>query len=676
MNVTKDQLEEEKKYLKRTLEVVQELINNKSNTIKEDVNDIYEMKKFIWKNKNFMDKEERNLNVYNVNTNVAKTMLKKEELNRLKRSKSCPYFGKIVFESGGEIIPVYIGIKGIIKNLEFYVHDWRSPIASLFYNYGIGQAYYDAPSGKVYGNIRLKRQFKIKDGQIERCFDSNINIDDDYLQEILATASSSKMTNIVNTIQKEQNEIIRNEEDKYLIVQGSAGSGKTSVALHRIAYLLYREKGLTSNSVLIFSPNNVFSEYISNVLPELGEENVLQSTFSDFASSYINGFSGIESFTSFVECYYDNMIDNDDDISYKLSDQFKLFLDEWIDRFKENISFTKSIIINSRKTTKDELNKLLKYKYSNFPILQRIELIVEYLCEINKLDFDKYSERVKESVISILSEEIDIKKLYLRVVNDNTLIKNKNIDFENDSLLKYEDLLPMLYLYFELYGYPVNYDIRHVIIDEAQDYTLLQFEILKKIFKKASFTILGDIHQIINPYYMYKSLDEINVLFDNHGRYIELNKTYRSTKEIIDYTNKILNIDNVCAIRKGDVIPVVERNVDNNKIIKQLISDINEMKNKGMKRIAIITKNNINTEKWYTVLSKYFANIEMIIKNNKNSISDIIILPSYIAKGLEFDGVIALANNDNLYEEKDKYLFYVVCTRAQHMLVVYNDCCK
>ena len=239
MNVTKDQLEEEKKYLKKTLEVVQELINNKSNTIKEDVNDIYEMKKFIWKNKNFMDKEERNLNVYNVNTNVAKTMLKKEELNRLKRSKSCPYFGKIVFESGGEIIPVYIGINGIIKNLEFYVHDWRSPIASLFYNYGIGQAYYDAPSGKVYGNIRLKRQFKIKDGQIERCFDSNINIDDDYLQEILATASSSKMTNIVNTIQKEQNEIIRNEEDKYLIVQGSAGSGKTSVALHRIAYLLY-----------------------------------------------------------------------------------------------------------------------------------------------------------------------------------------------------------------------------------------------------------------------------------------------------------------------------------------------------------------------------------------------------------------------------------------------------
>lgn len=679
MNIIPEQFELEKEYLQKTLEVIKSLIDSEDVSIQNKINAINEMKRYIWENNATLDDVEISQGMYNVNSDVEYTNDKMRRLQKLKKSLSNPYFGRVDFDDGNDINSIYIGINGIMKDLFFYVFDWRSPIASLFYNYGTGPASYEAPAGKVDGEIKLKRQYKINGDEIERCFDSDINIDDEYLQEILSSSSSEKMTNIVNTIQKEQNEIIRNVNDKYLIVQGIAGSGKTSVALHRIAYLLYRESNLKSSNVLIFSPNEVFSEYISEVLPELGEDNVMQTTYSDFASAYIKGFKKVESFTEFIERYYKSETVNHDEYQstkYKLSNEFRGFLDSFIEDFKSTISFSRGVIINGKEVSRDELNSLLKSRYSKLPFYDRFEAIAQHLCNLNNISYKKYGKIIIEKLVTLLNKSIDIKEVYASIINSEEYKKNAQLDgnsnFSFGKVLKYEDLLPLMYIFFSLNGYPKGRHIRHVIIDEAQDYTLLQLEMLKNIFNGASFTILGDIHQTINPYYMYGSLDEINSLFDGKGRYIELSKTYRSSEEIIDYTNDILGINNACSVRKSNSIPVTIRNVSKKDVMKQLVDDIKQMKELGMKRIAIITKNNSETTYLYDILKDQLSDIDIVEEGN-GLIGDTVILPSYISKGLEFDGVIAYTDKNNMYQEKDRYLFYVVCTRAQHCLTVYNQ---
>ncbi len=679
MNIIPEQFELEKEYLQKTLEVIKSLIDSEDVSIQNKINAINEMKRYIWENNATLDDVEISQGMYNVNSDVEYTNDKMRRLQKLKKSLSNPYFGRVDFDDGNDINSIYIGINGIMKDLFFYVFDWRSPIASLFYNYGTGPASYEAPAGKVDGEIKLKRQYKINGDEIERCFDSDINIDDEYLQEILSSSSSEKMTNIVNTIQKEQNEIIRNVNDKYLIVQGIAGSGKTSVALHRIAYLLYRESNLKSSNVLIFSPNEVFSEYISEVLPELGEDNVMQTTYSDFASAYIKGFKKVESFTEFIERYYKSETVNHDEYQstkYKLSNEFRGFLDSFIEDFKSTISFSRGVIINGKEVSRDELNSLLKSRYSKLPFYDRFEVIAQHLCNLNNISYKKYGKIIIEKLVTLLNKSIDIKEIYASIINSEEYKKNAQLDgnsnFSFGKVLKYEDLLPLMYIFFSLNGYPKGRHIRHVIIDEAQDYTLLQLEMLKNIFSGASFTILGDIHQTINPYYMYGSLDEINSLFDGKGRYIELSKTYRSSEEIIDYTNDILGINNACSVRKSNSIPVTIRNVSKKDVMKQLVDDIKQMKELGMKRIAIITKNNSETTYLYDILKDQLSDI-YIVEEGNGLIGDTVILPSYISKGLEFDGVIAYTDKNNMYQEKDRYLFYVVCTRAQHCLTVYNQ---
>ncbi len=680
MNIEPEQLKQEEEYLKKTLAVIKELIENDDNSIKDRMAEIQEMKKYLWDNNAMLDDAEIVSGMYNVNCDVSYTNENIKKLMKLKKSLENPYFGRVDFESDGFSEPIYIGINGIAKDLNFYVFDWRTPIASLFYNYGTGPASYETPMGTISGNISLKRQYKISDEKIERCFNSDLNIDDEYLQEILANASSEKMTNIVNTIQREQNEIIRNVSDKYLIVQGIAGSGKTSVALHRIAYLLYKEKNLSSNNVLIFSPNDVFSQYISNVLPELGEDNVLQTNFSDFASVYIRDFKEIESFTQFIERYYKSDSISEEEYKttkYKVSNDFKSLIDNYIERYRENMSFIKPIIINGKSIKIADLNRLLKITFGKFPLSERIDRISEYICDQNNISYKKYGKTIREKIKTIVNFDLDVKKMYEDIISSDQFKEcaglKENAEFKLGKQLKYDDLLPLMYIYFEMNGYPNNNSIRHIIIDEAQDYSLLQFYMLKKIFYTASFTVLGDIHQTINPYYIYDNLNDVNSIFENKGRYIELNKTYRSSQEIIEFTNQILGLDNVCSVRKDNAIPVTMRSVPKEQAVNQIMQDIEFMRENGIKRIAIITKNNAETLELYDKLKDQLDDINIIQQNAKAGIGNMVILPSYISKGLEFDGVIAYTDENHEYQEKDKYLFYVVCTRAQHNLTVYNQ---
>lgn len=674
MKISTEQLKEEMLYLKETLKVLKSIIEKESDSIEVQKANVNEMKKYIWENAGVLDDIEVMVSMRDVNKEVDFTNKNIKIINSLKKSLSSPYFGRVDFSDDDEIISVYIGINGIIKNLKNYVFDWRSPIASLFYNYGVGKAEYTAPIGKIQGDILLKRQYKISNGKIKRCFESDINIDDEYLQEILSSASSEKMTNIVNTIQKEQNIIIRNVDDKYLIVQGIAGSGKTSVALHRIAYLLYNEKNLTNNNVLIFSPNEVFSEYISNVLPELGEQNVLQTTFSDFASSYIDG--DIETFTNFLERYYKNEnidFENQKYNKIKLSNEFKKEIDIFIKEYVSKARFVKGLSINGKKITREELDQIFQEKFNNRPISIRLDDMSEYL--------GGYKKEVKRKIFQKLKELLTIDTNPIEVYNKILSENNLTIDLERTKFnsngkiqkLSYSDLLPLMYINFELNGYPNARSIKHVIIDESQDYTLLQFDILKKIFNSSSFTILGDINQTINPFYKYDNLNDINNIFNNKGKYIELTKTYRSSQEIIEFSNKILGIDNACSVRDSNSIPVEFGELDKNEISKILVENVHKMKEENMKRIAIITKSNEEMLELYNELKKDLKNLKMINTSKDFKIGNMVILPSYISKGLEFDGVIIYTDKENEYQENDKYLFYVVCTRAQHALSIYNQ---
>lgn len=674
MKISSEELKKEVLYLKETLKILKNIIEKESDSIEIQKTNVNEMKKYIWENSGVLDDIEVMVSMRDVNKEVDFTNKNIKNINALRKSLSSPYFGRVDFSYDDDIISVYIGINGIIENLKNYVFDWRSPIASLFYNYGVGKAEYTAPMGKIQGDILLKRQYKISNGKIKRCFESDINIDDEYLQEILSSASSKKMTNIVNTIQKEQNMIIRNVDDKHLIVQGIAGSGKTSVALHRIAYLLYNEKKLTNNNVLIFSPNEVFSDYISNVLPELGEQNVLQTTFSDFVSSYIDG--DIESFTNFLERYYNNeniCLENQKHNKIKLSNEFKKEIDIFLKDYISTARFVKCLSINGKKITREELNKLFRERFDNREVSRRLEDMSEYLGGYKKEFKRKIFQKLKE-LLTIDTNPIEV---YNKILSKNNLsIDKERTKFNSNRKIKklsYSDLLPLMYINFELNGYPNARTIKHVIIDEAQDYTLLQFDILKKIFNSASFTILGDVNQTINPFYKYDNLNDINSIFNNKGKYIELTKTYRSSQEIIEFSNNILGIDNACSVRHSNSIPVEFREVDKNEIRKILVENVHKMQEQNMKRIAIITKSNEEVINLYNELKKDLTKLKMINNSKDFKIGNLVILPSYISKGLEFDGVIIYTDKENEYQEKDKYLFYVVCTRAQHALSIYNQ---
>lgn len=676
MSLNPNELSEEQNYLNKTLTILKKIIGDDVTTIEKIQSDIEEFKQYFWSSIGDMDDMEKRVNRASINSQIDRTNDNIAQLTKMKKSLKTPYFGRVDFYTDpNDLTKVYVGLNGIQENLEFYVFDWRSPIGSLFYNYNIGHASYKAPVGDIQGEIKLKRQYKIEDGKLVRCFDSDINIDDEYLQEILAQSSGDKMKNIVTTIQQEQNEIIRNKKDKLLIVQGIAGSGKTSVALHRIAYLLYHEKDLRSRNVLILSPNDVFSKYISNVLPELGEDNTMQSTFTTFSESYLNEFKEVESFTDFVERYYNNP-DFDPEtkrlIEFKQSDELKFLLDSFINDYKSRIKMASGFKVGEKEYTKEYINSLLERAPSKMGILDKIDQIADGICEECRIPITKYKNQIKKIIISKIRLPLDMKLIYQLFLNG--LKNNINIEIPklSKSKLSYDDLLPYLYIKFELFGFPKNNGIKHVIIDEAQDYTRLQFSMLSKIFASSSFTILGDINQTINPFYQHESLEQIGECFEYQPRYIELNKTYRSTEEIINYSNDVLGINNMVAVRYNSS-PVEYKDVTTSDIPINIINDITSLQQKGSKRIAIITKTFYEAENLFKTLQPKLPNLSLVTCEAHTKLSNIMIMPSYLSKGLEFDGVIACADEKNLYSDNERNLYYVVCTRAQHHLLVYNQ---
>ena len=666
MKVEREEFEREKNYLNKTVSLVRKKISKLGQELYDDDSKVLEFKKLIWDTHAEMDPTEMRNMMAESDLQVTIMQSKGNYLQRLFRVQNKPYFGSIRFKDNEGEEDIYIGITHVEDKLNYYVHDWRSPICSMFYDFETGPAYYKAPAGIIKGEITRKRQYIIEDAELKNIFDNDLNISDSLLQEVLAEESSDKMKNIVNTIQEEQNKVIRNTEDKNLIVEGIAGSGKTSVALHRIAFLLYRIPNLTSNNVVVFTPNKVFSEYISNVLPELGEENTYDMTFYDLLCQNINEYKDIENFTDFISRYYKDNISDFNLIKYKQSDEIINDIDDYINNLLTKVKFTNKLEYDDFiEVDTDELNSMLTYKYKNFPLFERIKEMSKRIASNNYKGSIKNASSIEKKLKELLNIELDLKVIFNDFYNSD-YFKYKHKEKVNDKYLYYEDACIFLYIKSLLVGFNTNHVIKQIVIDEAQDYNKLQYLIIKKTFRTSNYTILGDTNQTINPYYKYNSLEELTSIFDS-SKYITLTKTYRSTGKIINYTNKILGLSHVTSIRNDKASDIIFRN---NVTKNDFLTDINNLKNTS-KSIAIITKNDKEAEDVYNLLKD---NTDIVLIDGFSHIKrDLVIVPSYIAKGLEFDSVIIYTDIDNKYQEKDKYLYYVACTRAQHNLIIYNN---
>ena len=662
----KEEMKQEQIYLSNVLNRLNEKIQEMEQEIFVDDEKIQDFRKYMWENKGAMDKQELNSVRSNSEQEAQLLLQRRIYFKKLLQIQQSPYFASITLQRDEKIQKIYIGMTYLTDHqLNHLIYDWRAPISSVFYDFPSGPIFYDTPNGRIYGTLMKKRQYKIEQRRLLQVIDTDIHIEDEVLQEVLAKDSGSKMKHIVTTIQQEQNEVIRNTKDKHLVVQGIAGSGKTSVALHRIAFLLYKIPNLTSKQILIFSPNQIFTEYISDVLPTLGEENTLQTTFHEYLHHMLPEYRSVESYPEFLTRYYQGNQQDFSLIQYKQSDEIIQDMERFVDFFTRNTFFQTGIIENHIfEYSKEELNEFFHHKFNQAPFFERIKQMAQKFSEQNY----QGSQKKRATYHRLLIEALGIKKNFSTLFQqflESKFFQKSNLQQKfsfKKKQIYYEDALLLVYLKGLLEGFSYDGVMKHIVIDEAQDYSFLQYKILKQIFPKASFTILGDIHQTINPYYHYDSLDQLTHFFK--GRYIELNKTYRSSPEIIEYSNHILNLKHVRAIQSSKQVPVLCRSMKDS-----ILDDVIYLQTR-YQSIAIITHDLESSQELFLLLKQFSPSI---LFDEKGTFSkELVIIPAYLAKGLEFDSVIVYQDQNHFYHEKEKNLFYVAVTRAQHELIVYE----
>ena len=620
----------------------------------------------------------------------------------LEKMIKSPYFARIdfKFDDEDEFEKIYIGRSSLRKNSyqEMYVYDWRSPIASVFYRFMTGEAFYDAPCGRVTGELNLKRQYEIKNGTLEYFFDSDVQIVDEFLRQLLSQNTTAKMKAIVETIQHEQDVVIRDRENDLLMVQGVAGSGKTSIALHRAAYLMYQglQTKLSANNIMIISPNSIFEQYISNVLPELGEDNVISSVFEDILSELLNGRK-IQSRNDFLE----NLIVNSkykeisrNSIEFKTSSFFREILDQFlIDIPRQWIEF-EDVYYEGKCVVSGQILKDKILGRPETPLGIKLEQLEDYILE---QIFGTGKGRGHKEEKNLIKQEIqkfikiDIVELYKILFSNEayfySLLQNsnpsqniKNIwkytkeNLEADSLY-YDDAIAIAYLYLKIYGTNKYKNIKQVVIDEAQDYYPLQYEIFNLLFSNAKFTILGDMKQTLAKKEDISFYEEIHkILNKKKSSLIVLNKSFRCTNEILNFSLKF--------IEQSPQIKSFNRNGDSPKVyiadnseifIDEIVKEIKLCQEKGFQSICLICKTEKNSTYLFNKI-KHKLDIQLIKNGSVSDLQGVFILPVYMSKGLEFDTVLICdADSQNYHDEDDKNLLYVACTRALHKLSLFCE---
>lgn len=701
-NDLKDQLKKqlevaiEEERLEHVIKIINDEILKCIEKRKHITNAILEYRKNVLEE--FKDDEDKIIEYFDHENYVKEENFKSTDrkLKELTVLKSSPYFGKVTFrEEDYGIEDIYIGRFGVTleETFEPLIIDWRAPISALFYsNSGtIGQ--YNSPEGEITASILGRVQYIIKRGKLEGLFNSNIDIKDDILQMVLSKNSSDKLKDIVMTIQQEQNEIIRQDKNKILVVDGVAGSGKTTIALHRVAYLIYNYRNLLENKVLILGPNRIFIDYISNVLPTLGETGVFQTTFLDLALDLVDVDDVIDT-KDVMERILNKDKDFEKKVIYKRSLRFMEDLDKLVIKLEEDSYFNDAVFFRDKViATKEEIKAMFTKDFTSLPLFRRSKKIKRILFsrirDVRDEEFRSIEMRYKEKKKEFTPEELILhindlefkRKLEIReLVRDVTEVKatlsyldGKNIEkiyeeFNGNKEYTEEDLVAILYLKAKLMGLRLNREIKHLVIDEAQDYSPLQFIVLKELVNTKSMTIVGDSNQQLIPIGNNSSLSSIKDIFsENSVEMFKLNKSYRSTKEIMEYSNMYIDdISIVPMVRTGD--SVNEILVKDEKEIKEYIIELaTSLKKKNLENIAIITKN-LSQSKYIYDLLKEDISLKLIDKENLHIAEGTMIMPSYYAKGLEFDGAIII--EEDIQERYKDNLMYIMCTRALHNLIV------
>ncbi|GLX70466.1 RNA polymerase recycling motor HelD [Paenibacillus glycanilyticus] len=707
---------------------------------------------------------------------------RKQQYKSLKRLVQSPYFGRIDFKEDGsnEVEQVYIGLSSFLASdgMNFLVYDWRTPVASLYYDYSPGPATYSTPGGNIAGNMELKRQYQIKDGELMNFFDASVTIGDSMLQEVLGQGANNQMKSIVATIQKEQNAIIRNDSSRMLIVQGAAGSGKTSAALQRAAYLLYKHRErLTADQIVLFSPNPMFNSYVSTVLPELGEENMQQTTFQEYLAYWLGTTMKLEDpfdqieyvLTQEASVGYEARMDS---IRYKASEGFLHALRHyavWLN--KEGMLFKD---IRFRGTDLITAEQMANQFYSYDPTVRlanRVALLQEWLMkelrkaarkeqqadwvdnELNYLDTEQYSAAYSETLRKFQREEelfdvseryakaidrmnkfanqgeddvfdfseqqeellrqmivkehfkplrgivkkykfIDLNGLYAQLFNEEAFAYGVMTDGEDVPVnwpgvcmetkmklgrqeLFYEDATPYLFLKELIEGSRMNTIVRHIFVDEGQDYSPFQYAFLKKLFPNARMTVLGDFGQaIFTQSSKLQGGDSplVHLYGEENTTLIPLLRSYRSTKENVEFTKAMLpGGEDIIPFNRQGIKPLITIAGSRELLQRQIARDIESFQADGHTSIAIITKTAAESNEAYESLKQRgITGINLVTRETLTFESGIMVIPAYLAKGVEFDAVLIYDASAEVYgRESERKLFYTACTRAMHRLNLY-----
>ena len=609
--------------------------------------------------------------------------------------KDSPYFGKITFteeDEGAE--EFYIGRFGLTPEDSYdpVIVDWRAPVASLFYKGTLGETTYECPNGAVNANLLGRRQLIVKKGELKGLFDSAIDVKDDILQMVLTSNSSEKLKDIVMTIQEEQDEIIRAPKDKVVVVNGVAGSGKTTIALHRVSYLLYNFRKQFGDKVLILGPNDIFMDYIGQVLPTLGESGVTQMTFQNFAISEIGLEEPVKGFSEYIE---EAMSGNEEalkEYKYKSSKKFTELLDKTLEKMNEEYFEIQPVrFFDEEIVSVDEIKELFTKYYGYMPLFRRSEKIKRILTSKIK---DKRDElvreleaNIKEEISKLSPDELEIEKnnlLFKRRIRIREIVRgvmNSRDELEswinhedtvslykritNTEALGYMDLAGILYLMVMLEGKKCKKEYKHVVIDEAQDYNTTQFKLIKELTGCKSYTIVGDSNQRLITTLEEPAMLNLEEVFGDAVKEFSLLKSYRSTQQIMEYASQFLNEDKVIPlVREGE--PVIEEETTSKEdLVETIVSIIEDYQEDGLESIAVITKNKENMPEISGLLKERIKIMSFdrddLIYNGGN-----VLIPAYYAKGLEFDGVIILEEG----EETPSLVKYIMCTRALHRLSI------
>ena len=701
------ELSEEKVYLNNTIKKINDLLKSYGVSSEKQDKDIIQHRKFLWDNRNELDEIEINENCGQVAINEKLHSNKISRIRTLEKQLSNPYFARLDFrEDGEDTESFYIGLSTVEDedSFDIFVFDWRSPVANMFYDFEVGPAYYDAPVRRIEGHIEFTRQYNIRNGEIVFMHNSNESLCDEALTSMLSGNATDKMKNIVASIQKEQNDIIRSDDSKILFIQGAAGSGKTSIALHRSAYLLYKHrKNLSADNILIFSPNEVFAEYISDVLPELGESNIRQTTFELYSKRFLPSNYLYESKNDHLDYIYSNHTDKNEfklrtkAMEYKNTIDFMNTLNKFIVDIPKLITNITPITIEGVQiVSKKSVEQTIFERFKDIPFLNRIEVIKQSLfsqvenkylsskdnshfdyVEDKKTFYDYCKAQVNLQVDAMINtlDSVEIYKLLWSNVEKYTNIdlkstKELTLNYLNNNEVKFEDITPIIYIRSSLEGFRSYGNMKHVLVDECQDYSPLFYEIIKKSFPNASLTIMGDLNQRIDKHSNVKSRNNITDVF-NDVKTVVLTKSYRSTANITNFTKDILDThEPIEAVERMGENPTIY--MVNENLTLKISKKINEMKNKGYKSIAVICKNKENSENLYSCLKEINNDINLITSDKCEFKIGVNVISSYIAKGLEFDAVI-IADGESYLSIEDKHLFYTACTRALHELYIYTN---